>query len=317
MRQVRTGGPETVYNLSVEEDESYSADGCVVHNCQDYSVAKTLNQAVGIVGKKGVLWWEILRLLTMKRPRYLFLENVDRLLKSPSSQRGRDFGVMLATLANLGYEVEWRVVNAADYGFPQKRRRVLIVGRLAGERPRDANEVIYRGTLARALPIEPGPTLSSSATFRVEGDAAEVSETFGATKGESPFRNAGYMSHRHVWTLDIEPAWDGPRQVLGDILEPADDGPCRVLHHARSTATLAVPQGCQAGAALPQGVEHAVFLRGGPNPLPGSDGLARADRPDRRGRPDPLALQAHRAGRGRAVSTPDPAGARTPQRLPR
>ena len=132
---------------------------------------------------------------------------------------------MLATLANLGYEVEWRVVNAADYGFPQKRRRVLIVGRLAGEQPRDPNEVIYRGTLARALPIEPGPTLSSSATFKVEGDAAEVSESFGATKGESPFRNAGYMSHRHVWTLDVEPAWDGPRQVLGDILEPADEVP--------------------------------------------------------------------------------------------
>jgi DNA (cytosine-5)-methyltransferase 1 len=161
----------------------------------------------------------------MKRPPYLFLENVDRLLKSPTSQRGRDFGVMLATLANLGYEVEWRVVNAADYGFPQKRRRVLIVGRLAGERPRDPNEVIYRGTLARALPIETGPTLSSSATFRVEGDAAEVSEAFGATKGESPFRNAGYMSHRQVWTLDVDPAWDGPRQVLGDILEPAGEVP--------------------------------------------------------------------------------------------
>ena len=100
--------------------------------CQDYSVAKTLNQAVGISGKKGVLWWEIYRLLMMKRPKHLFLENVDRLLKSPTMQRGRDFGVMLAALANLGYEVEWRVVNAADYGFPQKRRRVLLVGRHVG-----------------------------------------------------------------------------------------------------------------------------------------------------------------------------------------
>ena len=93
---------------------------------------------------------------------------------------------MLATLANLGYEVEWRVVNAADYGFPQKRRRVLIVGRLAGEQPRDPNEVIYRGTLARALPIEPGPTLSSSATFRIEGDAAEVSEIVRRHQGRVP-----------------------------------------------------------------------------------------------------------------------------------
>jgi DNA (cytosine-5)-methyltransferase 1 len=193
--------------------------------CQDYSVARTANQAAGLTGKKGVLWWEIHRLLTMKRPSYLFLENVDRLLKSPASQRGRDFGVMLATLANLGYEVEWRVVNAADYGFPQKRRRVLLVGRHAGAVERDPNQAIYMGPLARALPVREGPVLSSSPTFLVEGTAADVSETFGATKGASPFRNAGYMSQRRVWTLDLEPAWDGPMTTLGDILEPADAVP--------------------------------------------------------------------------------------------
>ena len=95
--------------------------------CQDYSVAKTLNQAHGIEGKKGVLWWSIHRLLEEKRPRLVFLENVDRLLKSPATQRGRDFAIILACLSDLGYLVEWRVVNAADYGFPQRRRRVFIV----------------------------------------------------------------------------------------------------------------------------------------------------------------------------------------------
>jgi DNA (cytosine-5)-methyltransferase 1 len=221
VRQMRTGGPETVYNLAVDEDESYTADGCVVHNCQDYSVAKTLNQAAGIVGKKGVLWWEIYRLLMMTRPPWLFLENVDRLLKSPTRQRGRDFGVMLATLANLGYEVEWRVVNAADYGFPQKRRRVLLVGRHAGQADRDPNDAIYDGPLARALPVARGPVLAAaSPTFVIEGNPADVSEEFGATKGASPFRNAGYMSRRRVWTLDLDPAWDGPSLTLGDILEP-------------------------------------------------------------------------------------------------
>ncbi len=193
--------------------------------CQDYSVAKTANQAAGIVGKKGVLWWEIYRLLMMKRPKYLFLENVDRLLKSPTKQRGRDFGVMLAALANLGYEVEWRVVNAADYGFPQKRRRALLIGRHVGTVEQDPNEVLYRGPLARALPVEEGPMLSSSPTFVVDGNPAEVSESFGATKGVSPFRNAGYMSQRRVWTLDLEPDWDGPRVTLGDILEPNPDVP--------------------------------------------------------------------------------------------
>ena len=96
--------------------------------CQDYSVAKTLNQAHGIEGKKGVLWWSIYRILAeKKRPRLVFLENVDRLLKSPATQRGRDFAIILACLSDLGYLVEWRVVNAADYGFPQRRRRVFIV----------------------------------------------------------------------------------------------------------------------------------------------------------------------------------------------
>jgi DNA (cytosine-5)-methyltransferase 1 len=132
---------------------------------------------------------------------------------------------MLATLANLGYEVEWRVVNAADYGFPQKRRRVLLVGRLAGEHPRDPDEVIYRGTLGRALPVSPGPRLSLLETFTIDGNPADVSEAFGATTGASPFRNAGYMSHRKVWTLDLEPAWDGSMQTLGDILEPVSDVP--------------------------------------------------------------------------------------------
>ncbi|MCS6102693.1 DNA (cytosine-5-)-methyltransferase [Clostridium botulinum] len=92
--------------------------------CQDYSVAST--GAKGIQGKKGVLWWEIERILKSKRPPFMILENVDRLLKSPSKQRGRDFGIIISCLANLGYSVEWRVINAAEYGFQQRRRRTFI-----------------------------------------------------------------------------------------------------------------------------------------------------------------------------------------------
>ena len=305
-----------MYNLAVDEDESYTADGCVVHNCQDYSVAKTLNQAAGIVGKKGVLWWEIHRLLTMKRPPYLFLENVDRLLKSPTSQRGRDFGVMLATLADLGYEVEWRVVNAADYGFPQKRRRVLIVGRLAGEQPRDPNEVIHHGTLARALPITPGPTLESTATFSIDGDAAEVSASFGATKGESPFRNAGYMSHRRVWTLDVDPAWDGPRQVLGDILEPADEVPEEYFVPADQLPRWEYLKGAKREPRYHKGSDTPYFYVEGPHPVPRPDGLARSDDPHRRRRPHPVPVQAPHPGGGRSLPSADPSRAGAPQRLP-
>src|SRR4029079_9899017 len=94
--------------------------------CQDYSVARTLSGEQGIQGKKGVLFWEIKRVLENTLPKYVLLENVDRLLKSPSSQRGRDLSVMLATFRDLDDSVEWRVINAAEYGFAQRRRRVFI-----------------------------------------------------------------------------------------------------------------------------------------------------------------------------------------------
>jgi DNA (cytosine-5)-methyltransferase 1 len=97
--------------------------------CQDHSVARTLNQSAGLEGKKGVLWWDIHRIISKKKKpaKYLFLENVDRLLKSPVKQRGRDFAIMLASLSDLGYIIEWRIINAADYGMPQRRRRIFIL----------------------------------------------------------------------------------------------------------------------------------------------------------------------------------------------
>jgi DNA (cytosine-5)-methyltransferase 1 len=198
--------------------------------CQDYSVARTLNQADGLVGKKGVLWWEIRRLLKLKRDAgapipFLFLENVDRLLKSPSTQRGRDFAVMLASLADLGYDVEWRVANAADYGFPQKRRRVFILGRRSRiDRPLDW---MYRdGPLARSLPVigpvragEPDPD------FTLDGDLAQVSETFGTGRRTSPFHNGGVMSGRAVWTRTVQPSYRGRHWTLGSQLDATADIP--------------------------------------------------------------------------------------------
>ena len=124
--------------------------------CQDYSVAKTLRSAKGLRGKKGVLWWEILRLVELHKPKFVFLENVDRLLKSPSNQRGRDFAVMLRTLSDAGYVVEWRVVNAAEYGFPQRRIRVFIVarrGKTLGNSVKPFDYITKSGILARALPV--------------------------------------------------------------------------------------------------------------------------------------------------------------------
>ena len=196
---------------------------------------RTLRQAHGLVGKKGVLWWEIHRLLRLKllagRPiKHLFLENVDRLVKSPSGQRGRDFAVMLASLADLGYEVEWRVVNAADYGFPQKRRRVFIVGHLGrrGDDPKD--QLLRSGVLARALPS------AASGTVRLVADPSESRhqgrQRHVRPRGEpDPFGNAGAMrisangGGASVYTLDVAPAYSDRRLVLADILEADADVP--------------------------------------------------------------------------------------------
>src|SRR5699024_9766660 len=118
---------EDIADISEEEFQKVNPDLIVGgFPCQDYSVARSLSGEKGIQGKKGVLFWEITRAIESTQPKYVLLENVDRLLKSPSSQRGRDFAVMLATFQHLNYSVEWRVINAADYGFPQRRRRAFI-----------------------------------------------------------------------------------------------------------------------------------------------------------------------------------------------
>jgi DNA (cytosine-5)-methyltransferase 1 len=205
--------------------------------CQDYSVARTLRQAHGLVGKKGVLWWEIHRLLRLKlatgRPvKYLFLENVDRLIKSPSGQRGRDFAVMLASLADLGYEVEWRVVNAADYGFPQKRRRVFIIGHRGRSSGSPHQQLVESGVLARALPLQEKETFDW-APIHLDRDVKVVSDTFNVGPRRTPFDNAGVMrissSGRGaaVWSADVRPVHDGRREVLADLLEPAQDVPAQ------------------------------------------------------------------------------------------
>lgn len=192
--------------------------------CQDYSVAASLSRSGGIEGKKGVLWWQIYRILEEKgdkRPSYIFFENVDRLLNSPATQRGRDFAIILASLSDLGYAVEWRIINAADYGMPQRRRRTYIVGYrkdsvVANQVDKMSDWVKYDGVLAKAFPFtEKQGTLSE---FDIEGTIPEVSATFNKGKKESPFGNAGIMMDRKVYSVDAVPVYDGPFQTLGGNL---------------------------------------------------------------------------------------------------
>lgn len=186
--------------------------------CQDYSVAKPANQSKGIRGKKGVLWWQIHRMLKLYadngRPvRWVVLENVDRLLKSPTTHRGRDFAVMLATLSDLGYDIEWRVINAADYGFPQRRRRVFIVAYPMTAVPPNGHDKVFKsGVLARAFPIISQGEEPLDSHFQLEEEPDIISVTFGKGDNRSRFLNAGFVAgrrgksrFRHIWTYKVEP----------------------------------------------------------------------------------------------------------------
>lgn len=192
--------------------------------CQDYSVAASLSKSGGIEGKKGVLWWQIYRILNEKgngRPDYVFFENVDRLLGSPAKQRGRDFAIILASLSDLGYTVEWRVINAADYGFPQRRRRTYIVGYRGGSvvnrKVEDLKKwVLYDGVFAKGFPFLPKEKTES--TFSIDGEIPEVSENFNMGGKDSPFGNAGVMRDRKVYSVDATPQYEGPTMTLGGNL---------------------------------------------------------------------------------------------------
>lgn len=191
--------------------------------CQDYSVARSLSNEKGIEGKKGVLWWEIAEVLETKQPPFVLLENVDRLLRSPSTQRGRDFGIMLRSFFDNGYAVEWRVINAAEYGFPQKRRRVFIYAYHESTKyfkdmmNYSAEQLVYtNGIFATNFPIkdtqlEKGKSTISKKEYE---DIVSVSDEFAFH-----FYNAGCMINGNVYTYKVEPNYSGEFTTLGDLLE--------------------------------------------------------------------------------------------------
>lgn len=193
--------------------------------CQDYSVATTLKNSKGLIGKKGVLWWSIHKIISEKKnkPKYLFLENVDRLLISPSSQRGRDFAIILQSLNELGYAVEWRVINAADFGMPQRRRRVFFIGYHKSteiyKRLQKSNKIDWlteEGTIANAFPVAKTKSIQE---IELKGDLVEITNNFNKTGKLSPFQNTGLLIKGKVYTTKTEPNYDGQKTVLGDILQ--------------------------------------------------------------------------------------------------
>ena len=208
--------------------------------CQDYSVAKPLAYSEGIEGKKGVLWWEIVKIIEEKLPPFILLENVNRLLVSPANARGRDFAVILSCLEWFGYIVEWRVINAADYGFPQKRKRIFI---MAYQPFKDAPVVnlqtVTDGILGQAFPcnvIADSPSYYIG-TEKIGGEGIEqdfatyihsVSEAWDKMANRvSPFKDAGVFYSGVMYTATTEPIYDNRKlkQTLGDVLVEEQDVP--------------------------------------------------------------------------------------------
>ena len=185
--------------------------------CQDYSVARTLASSKGIEGKKGVLWWQVRDTIIAKRPVFCLMENVDRLLKSPAKQRGRDFGIILACFAQLGYSAEWRIVNAAQYGSVQRRRRTFLFAyRNDTEYGKEMKTVPVEdilktgGLMAKAFPVVSAGVIDTAV---LPEDLVEVSDTFAFA-----FKKAGYMKDGKIWTADVSET-EEPPVLLGDILE--------------------------------------------------------------------------------------------------
>ena len=214
-------------NISIEDvDKSAIPDFNLLVGgfpCQDYSVASTLATSKGLEGKKGILWWSIRETLEAKQPPFVLLENVDRLLKSPSKQRGRDFGIILACFRDEGYSVEWRVINAAEYGYQQRRRRTYIFAYKEDTKYADRN-----------LMKSPMLILEKDGFFAVTFPVSNVEEKkirsvklpqkLGqlSTDFAFDFENSGYMKDGIVYTVKTVPDYDGKQITLGDIMETED-----------------------------------------------------------------------------------------------
>jgi DNA (cytosine-5)-methyltransferase 1 len=178
--------------------------------CQDYSVASTLAKSKGIEGKKGVLWWAIEETLSVKQPPFVLLENVDRLLISPASQRGRDFGIILRSFYDNGYDVEWRVINAGDYGLQQKRRRTYIFAyHKSTNYYKKMNEVENRdvifkdGMFIKQFPIKENYKAMMESSISSYKDLVEVSNNY-----KTQFYNAGIMKNGNIYSVKVDADYD-------------------------------------------------------------------------------------------------------------
>lgn len=191
--------------------------------CQDYSVAHGLINNEGIEGKKGVLWWQIREILIKKNSPFVLLENVDRLLKSPAKQRGRDFGIMLACFAELGYCVEWRVINAAEYGAAQRRRRIFIFAYKNTTayhqkmKKYESSDILFEaGFMVKAFPLS-GYSIIKQTKLNYS-NIQSISDTF-----QYDFENTGFMRDGIISTVNVTSAEEKPIPLCALLEKNVED----------------------------------------------------------------------------------------------
>jgi len=203
-------GKDSVSNVDIFEVDKHDIPDHTLlvggFPCQDYSVAQTLSNSKGIEGKKGVLWWAIEQTLAIKQPPFVLLENVDRLLLSPAKQRGRDFGIMLRSFYENGYDVQWRVINAGEYGLPQKRRRTYIFAYHKStnyykemQKVKDRDVIFEKGLFVQQFPIKSEYQAISESSISEYKDLKDVSDNF-----KCQFYNAGVMTNGGIYTVKVK-----------------------------------------------------------------------------------------------------------------
>lgn len=195
--------------------------------CQDYSIMK--KNSAGIEGAKGVLWWQIDDILREKRPKYVLLENVDRIIRSPAKQPGRDFSIILRCFYEKGYAVEWRVINAADYGYAQRRRRAFILAyhnqtdrfkTLAESVCIDGLKAMHKYVMGKSILAEAFPVVGHSCTYTDSWVDEMVYEDIPAVSAKQKVYlcNAGVMMNGRIYSVDVQPQQE-KAIPLNDILE--------------------------------------------------------------------------------------------------
>lgn len=144
--------------------------------CQSFSIA---GQRKGFEDTRGTLFFEIARIAAVKKPKYLFLENIPGLL---SHDRGRTFKTILSALDELGYDVTWQVLNSKDFGVPQSRKRLYIVGFL---RSRCAGQILSFKEANSKTTVQIFPGKEGDRIYSSEGESVTLTCNAGGFGGRS------------------------------------------------------------------------------------------------------------------------------------